>query len=190
MKRDRTKQREEKILKMIPKNVKTVLDIGSRGDLFEGYDVKTIDAIEEANITQDLNLNQKLPFKDDSFDIVVMNQILEHLNYVGEIIKESKRVSKKYIFVGLPSELTYGMRIKYLFGKIEQPGYRPYGHKHRFGIKEAEDFINKFFGNYKRKEYFGAFFGCSVLPEKIIDFLTKIRPSLFAKEVWYIIKCQ
>jgi ubiquinone/menaquinone biosynthesis C-methylase UbiE len=185
----RDKVRQTKILNLVPKGIKNVLDIGSRRNLFkEKFKTKTIDAVEEPDIKQDLNLNQKLNFKDNSFDLVVLNQILEHLSYVEEIIKESKRVSKKYILVGLPNEAVYSLRIKFLFGKIEQPGYQPYGHKHRYGIKETEEFIKRFFGKYERKVYFGAFTGAQVLPEKIINFLANKFPSLFAKEIYYLIK--
>ena len=177
------------IKNLIPKDVKTVLDIGSKGDIFkEDYKTTTIDAVEEANIKQDLNVNQKLNFPDNSFDIVILNQILEHLSYVEEIIKEAKRVSKKYIFVGLPNEAVYSLRIRFLFGKIEWPGYKPYGHKHRYGIKEAEEFIKRFFGRYKRRIYFGAFTGARFLPAKIVRTLANLSPTLFAKEIYYLIK--
>ena len=174
---------------MIPKGVKKVLDIGSRGDIFkEKYSVVTIDNLQKSSIKQDLNLNQKLNFQDNKFDLVVINQILEHLNYVEEIISESKRVSKKYLLVGLPNEVVYSLRIKFLLGKIEQAGYQRYGHKHRFNIEEIEKFIKEFFGNYEFKKYWGAFTGAKFLPDKIKAFLANNLPSLFAKEVYYLIK--
>ena len=174
---------------MIPKDVKSVLDIGSLGNIFRNnYDVITLDAEGKPNIKQDLNKNQKLDLKNNSFDIVILNQILEHLPTCEEIIKESKRVSKKYIFVGLPNELTWGSRIKFLFGFIDGEGYLPYWHKHRFSIKTIEDFVFEFFGNYEYKRYFGAFTGAGLLPVKIRDFLARKIPTLFAKEVFYLIK--
>jgi hypothetical protein len=173
----------------IPKDVKTVLDIGSRGEIFnQNYKTTNLDVVEDADIKQDLNVNQKLNFPDDSFDMVVLNQILEHLNYVEEIIKEAKRVSRKYIFVGLPNEAVYSLRIRFLFGKIEQPGYSPYGHKHRYGIKEVEEFIRKFFGDYEKKIFFGAFTGARFLSARVVRLLANLSPPLFAKEVYYLIK--
>lgn len=182
------KYRIRKIRGIIPEDVESVLDIGSKGNIFnKNYETTTLDVIKEADIKQDLNKNQRLNIPDNSFDIVVLNQILEHLNYVERIIKEAKRVSSKYIFVGLPNEAVYSLRIKFLLGKIEQPGYKRHGHKHRFGIKEIEKFILDFFGGYKKKTYYGAFTGAAILPEKIIDLLAKSVPSLFAKEVYYLI---
>jgi predicted SAM-dependent methyltransferase len=91
--------RNNKILNLIPKNVKTVLDIGSHGEIFnKRYKTTRLDALEEADIKQDLNKNQKLPFKDNSFDIVVMNQILEHLATCEELIKETKKEFQKNMF--------------------------------------------------------------------------------------------
>lgn len=174
---------------MVPKDVKTVLDIGSRNNIFRKYKTTTLDAIEEADIEQDLNENQELPFEDNSFDLVVANQILEHLPTIEKIIKEMKRVSKKYILVGLPNETVYSLRLKFLLtGDIGKKGYRPYGHKHRFNIKSAEKFIRKYFGREKKKVYYGAFTGASLLPSSIIQFLAKICPNLFAKEVYCLIE--
>ncbi|MFW5846823.1 MAG: methionine biosynthesis protein MetW [Nanoarchaeota archaeon] len=184
----KNKYREKIILGMIPPNVKKVLDIGSRGDIFKDYEVTTLDIIEHATIRQDLNKNQKMNLKKNSFDLVVLNQILEHLSTCEELIDESKRVSKKYILVGLPNELTWGVRIKYLFGKIDQEGYLPYGHKHRFSIREIEKFIKKFLENYEKKRYYGAFTGANFLPDKLKDFLANFYPNLFAKEVYYLIR--
>ena len=85
--------RIDKILNMSPGDTKTVLDIGSLGNIFNShFKTTTIDALEKADIQMDLNHNQKLPFNKDTFDVVVLNQILEHLPQVEEIISESKRV--------------------------------------------------------------------------------------------------
>jgi predicted SAM-dependent methyltransferase len=188
--KENTKYRINKILNLIPKDVKTVLDIGSRGEIFnKKYKTTTVDALEDADITQDLNKNQKLPFKDNSFDVVVMNQILEHLPNCEEIIKEAKRVSKKYIFIGLPNELTWGCRIRYLIGLPSWKGYLPFYHKHFFTIDTIRDFMNRFFKKeIVKKDYLGAFTGAGLFSYSIRDFLAKLRPTLFSKEIFYLIK--
>jgi len=176
---------------MIPKDVETVLDIGSRGEIFKRkYQTTTLDAFEDADVKQDLNKNQKIPFEDNSFDIVILNQILEHLTYVEEIIKEAKRVSKKYLFVGLPNELVLSNRLRFLFGKTTGigDGYYPYGHKHFFRINTIEEFISTQFGNYERKDcvFIGNF--AILISEKIKDFLAKNFPKLFSGQINYLIK--
>ena len=181
--------RNNKILNMVPKDVETVLDIGSRGNIFNvDYKTTTLDTLENADIKQDLNKTKILPFSDNSYDLVVVNQILEHLDTVEEVIDEIKRVSGKYIFLGLPNEMTWGARIKYLFGIIEEGGYCPYGHKHRFTISEIENFKRFFFDKEVKKEYLGAFTGAGFLPYRIRDFLAKRFPTLFCKEIYYLIQ--
>ena len=41
-----------------------------------------------------VDLNQSLPFKDNSFDVVVMAEVLEHLPYPNITLGEIKRVLK------------------------------------------------------------------------------------------------
>jgi len=182
--------RNSRIYGMIPKDVKTVLDIGSAGEIFaKKYKTTTIDLIEDADIKQDLDKDQKIPFKDNSFDIVVLNQIIEHLTDVEVLVAECKRVSKKYIFVGLPNELTYGMRLKFLFGKPAWGGYYPEGHKHFFIIRTVQEFVEKFFDKKAiiKKGYYGVCCG-GVFPYALRDFLAKVFPTLFAREIFYLIK--
>jgi hypothetical protein len=90
--------------------------------------------------------------------------------------------------VGLPNELTYSFRLAFLLGKPYWKGYMPYWHKHFFTIDEIEKFIKKFFKKYDKKEYLGAFTGANFLPFKVRDFMAKNMPTLFAKEVYYIIR--
>ncbi len=179
--------RKQQICKIIPKNVGLVLDIGSRGELFKDYKTTTVDVVEKADIKQDLNLKQTLPLKENSFDLVVANQILEHLCYLEKICEEIKRVSKRYVLIGLPNELTYSSRIKMLFGRQLRKTYDPYTHKHFFTMPSIEKFIKKYFGKYVKKEYWFACSGAKFLPIPVRKILAKIYPNLFAGEVYYLI---
>lgn len=172
---------------MVPPEVKTILDIGSFGNLYDKYKTTTIDISGSADYKIDLNKTQKLPFKNNSFDMVVMNQVLEHLVTVEGIIAEAKRVSKKYIFVGLPNELTVRARLKFLFGNPDWSGYRPYWHKHFFTIDLIEKFVKNFFGSYKKRIYWSAMRE-NIINEKLQKKLANRLPRLFAKEVYYLIK--
>jgi len=184
--------REEEIKGMIPNDVKTLLDIGNRNDMFDLYKTIKLD-IEEADVIQDLNKKQKLEFEDNSFDMVVLSQILEHLGNVQEIINESKRVSRKYILVGLPNELKLDNRFKFLFGIYREwggidGGYCTYGHKHFFTIKTIEQFIKLFFKTYKKKYYIFGVKGGRYISNNYRRFLATKLPKLFAGEVYYLIK--
>jgi ubiquinone/menaquinone biosynthesis C-methylase UbiE len=88
---------------------KKVLDLGGRdGTLTKHFIEKnnvTLADIDENALeyakrnykveTMKVDLNQSLPFKDNSFDVVVMAEVLEHLPYPNITLSEIKRVLKK-----------------------------------------------------------------------------------------------
>ncbi|HWY79359.1 MAG TPA: class I SAM-dependent methyltransferase [Candidatus Sulfotelmatobacter sp.] len=46
----------------------------------------------------------KLPYKTDSFDIIICTEVLEHLEYPEKALIELKRVAKKYLILSVPNE--------------------------------------------------------------------------------------
>lgn len=60
----------------------------------------------------------KLPYKDNSFEVVLCNEVLEHLEYPEKALDELKRVSSKYLLLSVPHEpffkLAQLIRGKYL----------------------------------------------------------------------------
>ena len=46
----------------------------------------------------------KLPYKADSFDLVICTEVLEHLEDPKAALGELKRVSKKYLILSVPNE--------------------------------------------------------------------------------------
>ena len=199
--------RETELKNMIPEDVKTILEIGSQNigiskSSFKNdkWETTTIDIIN-ADVTQDFNNNQKLQFDKNSFDLIIMTGILEHLVHVDTIIKESIRVTKKYILISLPNHACINNRISLLFGQInvcsnydiiplEYGGenYSPYGHKHYFSIRGAEQFVKWFYKGYKNKCYVFSCWGGKYLPEGFRNWLKEIKPSLFVGEVIYLIE--
>ena len=100
---------------VIPDDVDTILDVGC-GDgyitnvLAEKYIVTGMDVSEEAlkyikcetcvgNIID-------IPFPDKSFDLIVINDVLEHIEdeYYQQALSELVRVSRKYVLVTVPNE--------------------------------------------------------------------------------------
>jgi SAM-dependent methyltransferase len=179
--------RMEEIFKMIPKDTESVLDIGCGERYLKNKFKKYLGVdLKNAEITVDLNVNQKLPIPSKSVDCVILSQILEHLNNVEKLISETKRVSKKYILVGLPNEFFIIRRIQFLFNKWGG-GYNPYGHKHMFNLQNARKFIRYFLNNWEvEKPLVGNWGGKFIF--KIRLFLSKIYPSLFAREFYFLIK--
>lgn len=182
--------RNQFLLDLIPDDCETGLDIGSDDNIFKDkIRIITLD-VENADIIQDLNLNQYIRLKSKSVDIVILSQILEHLVNVEKIIQEAKRITRKYILIGLPNEVTFDNRIRYFFlGKGPyHNGYMPYGHKHFFTIDTQEEFIRKFFGEeYELYRYFGVS-GGRYIPDFMKRMLINMFPTLFSKESYYLIK--
>lgn len=61
----------------------------------------------------------KLPYKDNSFELVICSEVLEHLDMPEKAVREVLRVSKKYVIFSVPNEpffmgarLAKGMNIK------------------------------------------------------------------------------
>jgi ubiquinone/menaquinone biosynthesis C-methylase UbiE len=93
---------------------------------------------------------QSLPYKDNSFDVVLCCDVLEHLDNIHEIFDKLCMVSKEYVIISLPnphsvflSYLKHGdynehQHLKFYGLPAEKPGDR---HKWFFSTDEAENFI-------------------------------------------------
>ncbi len=46
-----------------------------------------------------------LPFADNTFDVVICSELLEHMNEYKEVVAELIRISKKHIIITVPNEL-------------------------------------------------------------------------------------
>lgn len=81
--------------------LKTAVDIGNK--TFPNL------AIKQANIYD-------LSYKDNSFDLVLCNEVLEHLEDPKKALKELKRVTKKYLLLSVPNE-PYFMMAQFFRGR-------------------------------------------------------------------------
>jgi len=70
-------------------------------------------------VSGDLNTDPRLPFEDESFDVVVCKDILEHLLDPLAVLREAKRVLRRdgYIVVNVPNQFSFGMRLRILIGQ-------------------------------------------------------------------------
>lgn len=78
---------------------------------------------QEIDFTKD-----RLPFQDNTFDNVVILDVLEHLFQPDKILREAKRVSRKYIIIGVPNFSSLPARLQVLFGKIPENNLHQKGH--------------------------------------------------------------
>ncbi len=48
--------------------------------------------------------DKKLPFKDNSFDLIICSEVLEHIEDIDFFLTEIKRVGKKFLLITVPNE--------------------------------------------------------------------------------------
>lgn len=102
------------ILRSIPSDVKTILDVGCGNGaitnvLGKQFDVTAVDRSEEAlSYVQTRKMKAEatcLPFADNSCDLVFSSEMLEHIpdDNFQKTINEIKRVAAKYIMISVPN---------------------------------------------------------------------------------------
>jgi SAM-dependent methyltransferase len=84
--------------------------------LTNGVKVKKIEGVEYSEeviglskiLFPDLKIKNgslyKLPYKNNSFDLVICTEVLEHLGAPTKALREILRVSKKYVILSVPNE--------------------------------------------------------------------------------------
>lgn len=128
----------------------------------------------------------------EKFDIIIANEILEHLKHAENVIHQIKVLLKKngVVLVTIPNECTLYHRFRALLGKSQDRTgfFEPYYHLHFPTIRQSEEFAEKYFETIK-KEYYVYLIG---FMDKVgISFwraLARIRPSLFARGIILLCK--
>ncbi|HRT71727.1 MAG TPA: class I SAM-dependent methyltransferase [Syntrophales bacterium] len=101
-------------------------------------DDKALAACREVFSAERVDLEkERLPYADDAFDLVICNQVLEHLKHYVTVIHESIRVTRKggYLFIGIPNLSHLANRLLLLFGiqpmcmALDGPHVRGFTHK-------------------------------------------------------------
>ncbi len=148
------------VLKYAEKNDK-VLDVGGGEGAYSydlkkrGYnsicvdiDEKYIKRSKEKGVESYVMDGCNLDFPDNSFDIILLFEVLEHTKNFEDILKEAKRVASKYILITLPN-----------CGGLEK--LRPYltydhflatDHVNFFTKKDFEYVLSKHFESFKINE--------------------------------------
>ncbi len=134
-----------------PLKIATVLDVGCGegftlkklkekkiGKIFKGVDLEkeAIKLGKRENPNLDLSIGDiyNLKFKDNSFDLVISTEVLEHLEKPGIALKELKRVSKKYILLSVPNEPWFWLFNYTQWGK-------DIGHINKWTAKKFKEFV-------------------------------------------------
>ncbi len=119
-----------------------VLDIGcGDGILLEylrgkGINGKGIDISGKAiNICKDRGLDclqaditGQLPFKDSSFENVILTDVLEHIFQPKLLLSEAHRISSKYVLISVPNFVALPARIQVALGRVPENNTPRDGH--------------------------------------------------------------
>lgn len=110
-------------INLIPDDIESLLDVGcgdgrivnrlqGKYEKICGMDISS-NALKNVKTTKVQGSLEKLPFPDNSFDITICAEVLEHLPYpiYNKAIKELERVSKQYILISVPNKENLDIRM-------------------------------------------------------------------------------
>jgi len=86
----------------------------------------------------------EIPFKDDSFDLVICSEVLEHLEDPGRGLHELHRVSRKYVILSVPREPVWRRLNIVRFTYWPEFGNTP-GHLNHWTRYSFVKFVKKYF---------------------------------------------
>lgn len=131
--------------------------------------------------------NYKFPYDDESFDIIVSNQVMEHVTNTDNFLKEVRRILKPsgYAIISTPNISSIHNLGMLILGKqpfsfhvseiqVGNPlyGVETHGHVKIFTISSFKD-LSKYH-DLKIEKMFGS--GYYYCPKKISKFVSKILP--------------
>lgn len=66
---------------------------------------------------QQINLTQPLPYDDNSFDVIFLTEVIEHMEYPNLLLKEVHRILSKHwiVIISTPNILNIPSRLLFLF---------------------------------------------------------------------------
>lgn len=196
------RNREKKLLSLIEVDLKDrkVLDIGcstgylgskikERGAEVIGIDISS-EAVKQAGKLLDkamvVDLNEgKLPFKDNTFDLIIASELIEHLFQPIIILKEIYRILKPTgkVLLSTPNLLYWGNRLKFLKGEFvyQKSGVFDEGHVHFYTHATLKDDLEK--AGLKIVKYNHVFAGSETL-----NIVKNKFPGVFAYQ--FVILCE
>jgi len=125
-----------------PLNIDTVLDAGCGegftldrlqkekiGKVFEGIEYDGQAVLQANTMYPKLKIIKgdiyKLPYKNNSFDLVICTEVLEHLDNPKKAYRELIRVSRKYVLISVPNEPFFTIQRIARFQNILHLGAHP-----------------------------------------------------------------
>jgi len=154
--------------------------------------------------TYSFNLDEgKFPIKNNTYDIIICTETLEHVMYPHKVMKEMLRVAKKgaIFFISQPNEYNFLQRIYYLMAKkpaITDETYsvvEKHQHIHRPRVEDAIKLVstylkieNVWYIWQSRQSGHGKFKLLAKSIDNIIGSLANLFPNLFSRLVLVMAK--
>ncbi len=114
-------KRFKTIIRLIQDDYQSVLDVGCRDKALKLFlkDNTTYQGIdfEDGKEVVGFNLENGIPFPDNSFDIVFALDVLEHVDNIQFLFQELIRTSKREVVIALPNMYYWKFRLRFLKGK-------------------------------------------------------------------------
>ncbi len=190
------------ILHQYFKNRVNVLDVGcATGEItdyltdinYTGIDIDKSNILEmkKRNLKViEVDLSKEIPKISKKFNVILMLDILEHLQNPATVIENSKNLLEKegILLISLPNDYNFFNKIRFLLNKnINWDPFDPYGHLHIFPIKTGEMFLEQT-GIKIVQSFFLESTKPAFLGKHILKLLSKISPNNFSRGVLYICK--
>jgi SAM-dependent methyltransferase len=137
---------------------RVVLDIGAK----TGASTKGIHFKEKISIDMDpkvrpsiaVNLNEGIPLKDNSVDVCIAGDVLEHIYKSHKFIRDVHRVLRKngMVFISVPNIVSLKYRVKFMLGGIPShaaradstfPDSNKMGHVRDYSFSELRKLLQK-----------------------------------------------
>jgi len=137
----------------------------------------------------DLN-KDPLPFQLEKFDYILLLDVLEHVLNPQKLLKQSKQKLNHdgKLIITLPNDYHILNKLRFIFNKhLTEDPFAPYGHLHIFPIKSGENLLKQSGFRILKKIPIPPAKPSSI-PQSIKDFLGKIMPQTFARDVLYLLE--
>ena len=88
------------------------------------------------------NIEEPLPFEDNSFDYVIATEVIEHVSFSEQVLAEMKRISRHTILVSIPNIAFWKYRLQLLSGSFpKQWEFEPYEHLRFWSVSDFKKIL-------------------------------------------------
>lgn len=129
-----------------------------------------------------------LPHKNNSFEVVLMTDVFEHLYYPEIVVKEARRITKNKVIIVTPNFVSLTARLQVLFGEVPLNN-KPKRHHCYWVTRSALLNIVKKSGFRNMKIYYHPYFSKdNIFKKRLGLWLSKLMPTLFSLSLIVVAK--